>query len=113
MTGGTTWEGAGDHFRRHAPGGRKWRRAWEEVTVLGRMARAVAKGQYSLAIPQIALLFGTLGYVVSPVDGIPDVLPLLGLTDDATLVAATVAALAYEISCFREWERDRRQSSRG
>ena len=82
------------------------RRFLHQVGTLARMAKAVAKGDYELALPKIALMLGTLGYVVSPVDLIPDVLPIVGLTDDVSLTAATIAAMGYEIALFREWEHE-------
>jgi uncharacterized membrane protein YkvA (DUF1232 family) len=39
-----------------------------------------------------------LGYFVLPVDAIPDILPLLGFTDDAAVIAAAIAAVAGSIS---------------
>jgi uncharacterized membrane protein YkvA (DUF1232 family) len=86
-------------------GGGRWRQFWSEVAVLGRMARAVQAGDYELATPQIAALIGTLVYVISPVDAIPDTIPVVGLTDDAAVVTAVVASMAVEIACFREWEK--------
>ena len=64
--------------------------------VLLRLAKAVKNRDY-LATPQAALL-GALGYVVYAVDAIPDVLVGIGLTDDAAVVAATLALLAGEIA---------------
>ncbi len=85
-------------------GGIRYRGFWREVGTLGRLARAVAEGRYSLATPQIVALLATLGYVVSPVDAAPDLLPVVGLADDAAVVAFTLASLAYELACFRAWE---------
>lgn len=85
-------------------GGRRLRRFWHEVGTLRRLAVAVADGEYSLATPQVVALLATLGYVVSPVDAVPDVVPVLGLADDAGFVALTLSALAFELACFRDWE---------
>lgn len=95
---------AEDYLRANGGDGKKWRKVLHEIAVLGRMAKAVAKGDYDLATPKIVMAVATLGYVVSPVDAIPDIVPILGLTDDAALVTATVGALTYEIACFRSWE---------
>ena len=85
-------------------GGRRWRGFWREVSLLGRMARSVAKGEYHLATPQMFALFGSLAYVVSPVDAIPDPVVLIGLTDDAAVVAGTVSLMAVEMAMYRDWE---------
>lgn len=85
-------------------GGRGRRGFWREVGLLARMARSVVAGDYELATPKVLLLIATLGYVVSPVDAVPDLIPVLGLADDAGVVAATIGALSYELVQYREWE---------
>lgn len=43
-----------------------------------------------------AIIYGALGYFISPLDILPDVLPVVGFTDDiAVLAAAVVAAASY------------------
>ncbi|HMN70158.1 MAG TPA: YkvA family protein [Bdellovibrionales bacterium] len=44
-----------------------------------------------------ALMLGDLIYLISPIDAIPDFLPLVGYSDDIGLMAATIAALATHI----------------
>ena len=43
-------------------------------------------------------LLAALGYFVLPVDAIPDILPFLGFTDDAAVIAAALAAVAGSIT---------------
>lgn len=83
-----------------------WRKFTREVGTLSRMTRAVAKGEYDLSTKNLLIALGTLGYVVSPIDAIPDVIVGLGFTDDMAVVAGTVAVLAYELAAFREWEKE-------
>lgn len=75
-----------------------------EVGTLARMARAMAKREYPMAPATMALIGGTLFYVVSPVDAVPDVLPVVGFADDAGVVAITLSMAASEIAAFRDWE---------
>jgi uncharacterized membrane protein YkvA (DUF1232 family) len=42
-------------------------------------------------------LIGALAYFVLPVDAIPDVLPVLGFTDDAAVLASTIKLVASHI----------------
>lgn len=43
-------------------------------------------------------LLAALGYFVLPTDAIPDILPLIGFSDDAAVLAAAVAAVAGSIT---------------
>ena len=40
-----------------------------------------------------ALSIASLGYLICPLDAVPDVLPLVGLGDDAGIIAAAIASL--------------------
>jgi len=58
---------------------------------------------YTLRAPDTPLwcrtvILGSLGYFISIIDGIPDLTPFLGYTDDITVMAAAVAALATHIT---------------
>ena len=44
-----------------------------------------------------ATLVGALAYFVLPIDAIPDVLPVLGFTDDAAVLAAAIKLVASHI----------------
>ena len=43
-------------------------------------------------------LLAALGYFVLPIDAIPDILPFIGFTDDAAVLAAALAAVAGSIT---------------
>lgn len=43
------------------------------------------------------VIWGALGYFISPVDAIPDVVPLIGYTDDMSVLAAAVATVAAHV----------------
>ena len=45
-----------------------------------------------------ALLFGSLAYFLLPSDAVPDILPALGLTDDAAVLATALNLLAAHIT---------------
>ena len=45
-----------------------------------------------------AALMGALAYFVLPLDGIPDILPVIGLTDDAAVLAAAIRLVSGHIS---------------
>lgn len=43
-------------------------------------------------------LLAAVGYFVLPIDAIPDILPVIGFTDDAAVIAAALAAAAGSIT---------------
>ncbi|PSR52952.1 DUF1232 domain-containing protein [Adhaeribacter arboris] len=70
-----------------------------------RLVRAYANGSYR-QIPTRALVLGlaTLLYLVMPIDIIPDFLPLIGYSDDLSVIAWFVTTFQSELTRFRSWE---------
>jgi uncharacterized membrane protein YkvA (DUF1232 family) len=91
--------------------GASYSAAKDQINILVRMVRAYAKGEYR-AIPGKTLLrmVAVLVYFVSPIDFIPDVLPVLGLTDDIALILWLVSSISGDIDQFTEWERNHASS---
>lgn len=71
-----------------------------------RMVRLWMRREYS-DVPWMSIVLITAGviYFVSPVDAIPDFIPLIGFTDDATVISAVIASIARDLDRFLEWER--------
>jgi uncharacterized membrane protein YkvA (DUF1232 family) len=44
------------------------------------------------------IAFGALAYFISPVDVIPDTIPIAGFTDDAGVVAAALTAIGKNVT---------------
>lgn len=62
----------------------------EDLKLMINMVRDVTKGRYSVNKVDLAMLIGAVIYVVSPVDAIPDIIPVLGWTDDIGVLAFVV-----------------------
>jgi uncharacterized membrane protein YkvA (DUF1232 family) len=50
-----------------------------------------------------AIVFALL-YVLSPVDLIPDFIPVIGLVDDAVIVALCLSMIEQELKQYKEWK---------
>ena len=46
-----------------------------------------------------------VAYLVSPLDIIPDFLPIVGFVDDATVFALVVSSFQSELNAYREWKK--------
>jgi uncharacterized membrane protein YkvA (DUF1232 family) len=76
------------------------------VQLLIRMIRATASGEYKgLPWKSLVSVVAVLIYFVSPLDIIPDFLPVVGITDDVALIFWLFKTLASDISKFGEWEK--------
>ncbi|WP_195534128.1 YkvA family protein [Bacteroides finegoldii] len=48
------------------------------------------------------IAIGALLYAVSPIDALPDIVPILGLTDDAAVITAAVTALGSALNKYKQ-----------
>ncbi len=72
---------------------------------LGRLAKAYASGRYKQVPWQsMLILLAAVIYFVNPLDLVPDIVPLLGLTDDFAVLLWVYNALGAEIDKFLDWE---------
>lgn len=60
------------------------------------MIREVLKGQYRMSFFTIVVIFISIAYVVSPIDLIPDHIPVLGWLDDGLVVYLLLRRLIFE-----------------
>jgi len=77
----------------------------DRVKIIVRMIRAYINGSYK-ALPwkSILLLVAALFYFVTPLDLIPDFIPVTGLIDDFTVILWVFRGLKKEIDAFTAWE---------
>jgi len=73
-----------------------------DTTLLLDMLKAWAKGEYK-EVPWMTLVLstGALVYFVNPLDAVPDMVPAVGLLDDATVIGFVVASIRQDIENFR------------
>jgi uncharacterized membrane protein YkvA (DUF1232 family) len=79
----------------------------QRMAALPRMIKASAKGEYDGGM-RVAMMAAATAYVVSPVDFIPEAFFLIvGLADDAVMIAWLAGSVLSETQRFLEWEKAR------
>jgi uncharacterized membrane protein YkvA (DUF1232 family) len=90
-----------DKFKTGGPLGRYI----EDLKLLFSIVKDYANGSYR-EVPwySIAAIVAALLYVLSPIDLIPDVIPVIGLIDDAFVVAACLSMVESDLHTYKEWK---------
>lgn len=77
----------------------------EQLGVVTRLLKAYASGEYrQLPWKTLIRVIAVLIYFVSPIDILPDFLPIVGITDDIALMLWLFSAITDDIEKFRQWE---------
>jgi len=69
-----------------------------------RLLRAHLAGKFGAPLDSLLMVVAAVIYFVSPIDLIPDSIPVLGLIDDAAVITCVARANVTLISNFRKWE---------
>ncbi len=82
--------------------------AWDTIQTLFRLIKAASSGEYQgLPTNKVVAAVAVVIYFLSPIDLIPDFIPVLGLLDDVALVAWFSTTIKEEMDKFAEWEKTR------
>lgn len=85
----------------------------ERAGAVPRLVRATLSGQYTgVSKGRLALMLAATGYIISPIDIIPDVIGLVGLADDAVVMSWLATRFVEETELFLEWERGQAAATR-
>lgn len=88
------------------------RKLYQRICILFDLVADYWKGRYTgISRGAIAVVVFTLGYVVSPLDAVPDFIPLAGLLDDATLVGLCLTAIDSELEKYIRWRETRNRTA--
>lgn len=83
-------------------------KVWAEIQCMFRAVGAWVKGEYK-DMPKSSLIaiVATLLYFVSPLDVLPDFIPLSGFLDDATVIGFAATQISKDLARFRAWEEEK------
>jgi uncharacterized membrane protein YkvA (DUF1232 family) len=77
----------------------------EDYRVLKELIRDYRGGRYRQALyGSIAAAVFALLYVFNPFDLLPDVLPFIGVLDDASVITACLMLIERDLSKYRNWK---------
>jgi len=81
------------------------REYWEDVRTFFGMVQDYVSGKYrTVPFGTIAAIVGAIAYLVSPIDVIPDVIPVFGLLDDAAVLGLCMKFVHSDVEEYRRWK---------
>lgn len=83
-----------------------------KFALLVRMMRANLKGEFEISTADKLKIVGAIVYVITTIDAVPDVIPVLGFGDDIGVVAYVIGKLGKLIKKYEEFEQVRRNEEK-
>ncbi|TDC74588.1 YkvA family protein [Actinomadura sp. 7K507] len=97
---GQAWQIYRETLEPEAPG------LWQRARAVPRMLKSVLRGQYKgMSVGTLGLLALGLVYIISPIDAIPDMIPVVGIVDDTGMALWMATVLVKAAGDFVAWER--------
>ncbi|PRX51507.1 YkvA family protein [Salegentibacter salegens] len=85
----------------------KLQRYLDDAMILFSLLKDYANGNYrEVPFNVIAAIGGALLYVLSPIDLIPDFIPIIGYLDDAAVIAFCLNLIEKDLITYKVWKRD-------
>jgi len=84
---------------------------WEKILLLLGVAKDYVNGDYT-EIPKrsIIAIVGGLIYFLSPVDIVPDFIPVLGLIDDVFVLNLVYKQVVKDLERYKAWKEDQQDN---
>ena len=79
--------------------------AFKDIPTLCDIVRDYVKGNYKeVPVGSIIAALAALIYFVSPIDAIPDFIPVVGYLDDVTVIAVALQFIQSDLEEYRKWK---------
>ncbi len=77
---------------------------WDQLKLMVQMVKAWISGDYKeVPVTSIIAIVAGLMYLLSPIDLIPDFIPVLGYLDDIFVIGVVFTQVAKDIKLFEQW----------
>ncbi|AMB87102.1 hypothetical protein AWM79_18070 [Pseudomonas agarici] len=84
--------------------GGQWGKFKEDLKLLQVLCLTYWRGEYrAISTKSMITVVAGLLYFLSPIDAIPDVIPVFGMLDDIAVLAWVMNTLDQELNAFRAW----------
>jgi len=78
---------------------------WEDIKMMVYLIKDYVNGDYrDISWKTIAAITGAIIYFVSPIDLIPDFIPVIGYLDDLTVLKMALKIVTKEFDTYKEWK---------
>lgn len=85
---------------------------WQSLSALCRLVKCYLNGEYrETPWYSLMMIVAAIVYFVSPIDAVPDAIPLLGFIDDAGVLAWTAKTFKVDIDAFISWEAEQNSTA--
>jgi uncharacterized membrane protein YkvA (DUF1232 family) len=82
--------------------------AKEQLSVFSRITSAYVSGKYrDISWKSVLIVLAAIIYFLNPIDLIPDLIPVLGLSDDFGVLLWVYTTVGSEVDKFLTWERSK------
>ena len=80
--------------------------------LLVRMLQADKRGEFKIPTMDKVKIIGAIIYVISTIDAVPDILPIIGFGDDIGVVAYVISKLGSLISEYEKFELQKKRKEK-
>ena len=85
-----------------------WNRLIENFKLLYALIKDYRKGEYrDVSLWSILVFVSGILYVISPIDIVPDYIPLIGQIDDALILLLCMYLLEKDLYKYKEWKKSK------
>lgn len=77
---------------------------WRNKRDLFAMFRENSRGSYRIPLLSVILLIGAVIYIISPIDLIPDFIPVIGWIDDSFVLYLALKLLVKEVNRYQQYK---------